>query len=293
MALLMKGAPVAAALCERTAARVRELSQQGITPSLAILRVGEDGGSLAYERSAVKRCEGLGIKTETAALPADAAEEALLSEIRRVNQSAEIHGCLLLRPLPGHMDDVRVCQALDVKKDVDGITAGSMSFVYSGRGEGFAPCTAEACLTLLDHYGIPLRGTRVAVIGRSLVVGRPLAMLLQARDATVTLCHSQTRELPALCREQDILISAAGHIGTVDVLCLREGQVILDVGTNLNSEGKLTGDVVFDRAEPLAGAITPVPGGVGAVTTAVLAAHVVQAAARQAFNIAGVTRTKY
>lgn len=281
MAILMKGAPVAAAICERTAAQVQKLSAQGVTPCLAILRVGENGGDLAYERAAVKRCAGLGIQTETVALPADASEEALLAEIDRINRSGEIHGCLLLRPLPRHMDDYRVCQALDPKKDVDCITAGSMSYVFSGLGEGFWPCTPQACLEILDHYGVELRGARVAVIGRSLVVGRPLAMLLQARDATVTLCHSRTRDLAALCREQDILISAAGHIGTVDGSFVREGQVLLDVGTNVNSEGKLTGDVVFESAQPLAGAITPVPGGVGAVTSSILAAHVVQAALKQ------------
>ena len=289
MAILMKGAPVAAAICARTTAQMQKLAEQGVTPCLAILRVGENGGDVAYERSAVKRCAGLGIRTETVALPADASEEALLAEIDRVNRSEEIHGCLLLRPLPRHMDEYRLCQALDPQKDVDCITAGSMSFVFTGLGEGFWPCTPQACLEILDYYGVGLRGAKAAVIGRSLVVGRPLAMLLQARDATVTLCHSRTKDLAALCREQDILISAAGHIGTVDGSFVREGQVVLDVGTNVGSDGKLTGDVVFDSVEGLVGAITPVPGGVGAVTTSVLAAHVVQAAARQlGVDIAGV-----
>lgn len=281
MAQIMKGAPVAAALCEKTAAQAAELARHGVEPCLAIVRMGEEGGDLAYERAAVKRCAGLGIRTETAALPRNAEQAALLAEIDRVNRSADIHGCLLLRPLPEQIDEYRVCQALAPEKDVDCVTDSSLALAFTGRGRGFLPCTPQAVMELLDYYGVALRGARAAVIGRSLVVGRPLAMLLQARDATVTLCHSRTRDLAAICREQDILIAAAGRADMVDGGFIKPGQIVVDVGTSADSQGRLRGDVAFDQAEPLAGGITPVPGGVGAVTSSVLASHVVLAAARQ------------
>ena len=278
MAQLLYGAPVAAAICERAGSRLAQLKERGIVPGVAILRIGEDGGSAAYERSAIKRCTGLGIRAESVALPAEAGQEALLQEIDRINGREDIHGCLVMMPLPKGLDELAVRQALRPEKDLDCITPSSQSFVFSGRGPGFTPCTPQACLEILDHYGVPLKGARVAVIGRSLAVGRPLSLLLQNRDATVTMCHSGTRELAQICREQDIVISAAGRAGLVTGDFLRPGQVVLDVGTNVTSAGKLTGDVCFDEAESIVAAITPVPGGVGAVTTSVLAEHAVLAA---------------
>ncbi len=278
MAEQLKGAAVAAALCEKLSARVQALREKGVIPRLAILRLGEEPGDLAYERGAVKRCGGLGIELEQVALPRDAEQAALLAEIDRINADRSIHGCLILRPLPPQIDEATVCARLAPEKDVDSITQGSMCRVYTGRGAGFIPCTPQAVLEILDYYGVELTGARVAVIGRSLVVGKPLSLLLQARNATVTMCHTKTRDLARLCREQDILIAAAGHAGTVDERFVHPGQTVIDVGTNQGPDGKLTGDVCFDRVEPLVRAITPVPGGVGAVTTTVLASHVVEAA---------------
>ena len=274
MAELLKGKPVAEAIGDELAGRVR---------ALAIVRVGERPDDLSYERAATKRCEALGIAVRVTALPADCAQAELMGAIEQVNDNAEIHGCLMFRPLPKHLDEEAACAALDPAKDVDGITPGSLYGVFAGRAVGFAPCTAEACVRLLGHYGIELEGASVAVVGRSLVIGRPVAMMLQATNATVTMCHTRTRDVAAVCRAADVVVVAAGHSGTLRADAVCAGQVVVDVGINWDeSAGKLVGDVAFDEVEPVVGAITPVPGGVGGVTTAVLAAHVVEAAERSA-----------
>ena len=281
MAQLMKGAPVAAAMTEQMAARTERLKQAGVTPTLCILRLGERPGDLVYERSAMKRCGKVGIDVREIVLPEGCTRERLLETIEQVNRDGAIHGLLMMRPLPVREDEDAARALLAPEKDVDGITAIAQSKVFTGAGAGYPPCTAQAVTEILDHYGVELAGRRAAVIGRSLVVGRPVAMMLMARDATVTLCHTRTEDLPEICRQADILVSAAGRAGLVTGAFTRPGQVIVDVGINVRA-GKLCGDVDFAAAEPLVGAITPVPGGVGAVTTAVLAAHVVQAAEKAA-----------
>lgn len=281
MAQLMKGAPVAAAMTEQMAARTERLKQAGVTPTLCILRLGERPGDLVYERSAMKRCGKVGIDVREIVLPEGCTRERLLETIEQVNRDSAIHGLLMMRPLPVREDEDAARALLAPEKDVDGITAIAQSKVFTGAGAGYPPCTAQAVIEILDHYGVELAGRRAAVIGRSLVVGRPVAMMLMARDATVTLCHTRTEDLPEICRQADILVSAAGRAGLVTGAFTRPGQVIVDVGINVRA-GKLCGDVDFAAAEPLVGAITPVPGGVGAVTTAVLAAHVVQAAEKAA-----------
>lgn len=281
MAQLMKGAPVAAAMTEQMAARTERLKQAGVMPTLCILRLGERPGDLVYESSAMKRCGKVGIDVREIVLPEGCTRERLLETIEQVNRDGAIHGLLMMRPLPVREDEDAARALLAPEKDVDGITAIAQSKVFTGAGAGYPPCTAQAVIEILDHYGVELAGRRAAVIGRSLVVGRPVAMMLMARDATVTLCHTRTEELPEICRQADILVSAAGRAGLVTGAFTRPGQVIVDVGINVRA-GKLCGDVDFAAAEPLVGAITPVPGGVGAVTTAVLAAHVVQAAEKAA-----------
>lgn len=282
MAEILKGAAVAAALCEQLQSRREVLAARGIVPRLAIVRLGQEASSLAYERGAAKRCAALGIALERTALPRDISQAELLEEIARLNGDERIHGILLLRPLPKQVNDALACAALATEKDVDGVTPASMARVYAGRGPGFIPCTAQAVLELLDYYKVPLAGTRAAVLGRSLITGRPLALLLQARNATVTLCHSQTRNLAALCREQELLICAVGRAGLLDERFVRAGQTVVDVGINPLPEGGVTGDVRLEQVEPLVRAVTPVPGGVGTVTTAVLAEHVLQAAENRA-----------
>jgi len=278
MAEIWRGAPAADAVTEELAERARRLRAKGIEPALAILRVGERPDDVAYERGAVSRCGKAGAAVRRFLLPAGCSREELLDNIQRINEDESIHGCLLLRPLPNKEDEWRACELLAPEKDVDCITPGALGAVFSGRGAGYPPCTAQACIELLDHYGVSLKGKRVTVIGRSLVVGRPLSMLLQRRDATVTMCHTGTVDMPDACRNAEILIAAAGRAGLVDERFVTAGQIVLDVGINVDGKGRLCGDVAFDAVEHIVGAVTPVPGGVGSVTTTVLAKHVIEAA---------------
>lgn len=280
MAKIMKGAEVTAALNEELKNRVAALADKKVTPTLAVLRVGEREDDISYEKGVLKRCDGIGVTVKRFLLPADVSQDKLLEVIEEINQDQTIHGCLIFRPLPKHLDDQAVRQALKPEKDVDGITDGSLAGVFTGSGEGFPPCTAQACIEILDHFQIPLKGKRVTVIGRSLVVGKPLAMMLLARHATITVCHTRTVDMADRCREAEIICAAAGVANMVTKDFLSSGQVVIDVGINFTPEGKLVGDVDFAAAEAIVDAITPVPGGVGTVTTSVLAKHVIMAAER-------------
>lgn len=280
MAELWKGGPVAATLTEELTKRAEVLKERGVIPTLAVVRLGENPSDISYEAAVVKRCGKTGIEVKGFPLPGDCEQARLLDVIRIVNRDRSIHGCLLFRPLPDRAMETAACALLDPAKDVDGMTAASLAGVFAGTGTGFPPCTAQACLEMLDHYGVKLSGRHAVVVGRSLVIGRPLAMLLQSRDATVTMCHSKTKDLPALCRQGDILVAAAGRAGLIGASCAAPGQIVIDVGANVDEDGRLRGDVDFETAEPIVGAITPVPGGVGAVTTAVLCKHVIEAAER-------------
>ena len=278
MSVILKGAPVVAAMNEANAARCAALREKGVVPTLAVVRVGAREDDLSYEKGVMARCAKVGVEVKQFLLPADAAQEELLGVIACINADPSIHGCLLFRPLPRQFDDRTVRAALAPEKDIDGITDGSLAGVFTNTALGYPPCTAQACLEILKFYGIPLSGRRAVVVGRSLVVGKPAAMMLDRENATVTLCNSRTRDLPEVCRAADIVVVAMGKAGTVGAEHLREGQVVVDVGIHVNEEGKLCGDVRFGEAEPLVEAITPVPGGVGTVTTSVLVSHVVEAA---------------
>lgn len=281
MTELLRGAPVAAAISDDAASRAAALAARGVTPRLAIVRVGERPDDLSYERGALRRCERVGIEVERHAFPEGTATDALIDAVRAINGDRAVHGCLVLRPLPAPADDAAVCAALDPAKDVDCATEASLCSVLAGRGAGFAPCTAEAVVAVLDHYGYELEGARAAVVGRSLVIGRPVAMMLLARNATVTMCHTRTRDLDAELSRADVVVAAAGHARTVGAGALRAGQVVIDVGINWDEAAQaLVGDVDADVAIGVVDAITPVPGGVGSVTTAILARHVVEAAER-------------
>ena len=282
MARILKGAPVVAAMNEANAARCAALQARGIRPTLAVVRVGSREDDLSYEKGVLTRCGKVGVEVRQFLLPADAAQAQLLEVIGQVNADPGIHGCLLFRPLPAQFDDRTIRAALAPEKDIDGITDGSLAGVFTNTAIGYPPCTAQACLEILKHYQIPLSGRRAVVVGRSLVVGKPAAMMLDRENATVTLCNSRTRNLPALCREAEIVVVAMGKAGAIDAGCLRAGQVVVDVGIHVNAEGKLCGDVQFAEAEPVVEAITPVPGGVGTVTTSVLVSHVVEAAEKAA-----------
>jgi len=280
-AQLLKGAPVAAAINENTAARAAALKEKGVVPTLAIFRVGERADDLSYERGAMKRCEGVGVAVKNVVLPADVDSDTFFKTLDELNNDPAVHGILMFRPLPKHLDNEKARQMLNPAKDIDGCTDGSLAGVFANTKVGFPPCTAPAAMEILDFYGVDCKGKRAAVIGRSLVVGRPAAMMLMHKNATVTICHTRTVDMPSVTREADILIVCAGQMETIGKEYLREGQIVVDVGINWNEEkGKLCGDVKFDEAEHFVGAVTPVPGGVGSVTTSVLVNHVVEAAER-------------
>ena len=280
MATLLRGAEVVSALNEKVQTDVRALTARGVVPTLAILRVGEKPDDLAYERGAMKRAETVGVAIRQIVLPETVSQEALLSEITQINADDSIHGCLMLHPLPKHIDDSVVREALLPEKDIDGITQGSLAGVFAGTKRGFPPCTAKACMEMLAYYNIDPAGKNAVVIGRSLVIGKPVAMMLLQQNATVTICHTRTKDMPSVTKRAEILIVAAGKPGVVGAEYVSAGQTVLDVGINFTSEGKMTGDADFSAVEPIVGAITPVPGGVGTVTTSVLMAHVVEAANR-------------
>lgn len=280
MGILLKGAETAAALTEKARERVVQLRQKGVEPTLAIVRVGEREDNLAYERGATKRCAQAGVVVKSYALPNDAEQPELLKVIEKLNADSTVHGVLIMRPLPEHFDDEAVCRALSPLKDVDGITEGSVAAVYSGSKKGFAPCTAQACVEILKHYDIPTTGRRAVVVGRSLVIGKPVAMLLLAENMTVTVCHTKTENLPDVCKEADVLVVAAGKAGMLGAESVGSGQVVLDVGIHVGKDNKICGDVRTPEVEEIVYAVTPVPGGVGTVTTSVLALHVVTAAER-------------
>lgn len=281
MAKQLLGKEVTAALNERIKADVKKLEEKGVTPTLGIVRVGERPDDVSYERGAIKRCETLGVAYEKFLLPANVTQEELMKTIDEVNHNDGIHGVLIFRPLPKHLDEDAVVKALAPEKDVDGITDGSMVGVFTSTPQGFPPCTPQACMEILDHYGIDCTGKKAVVVGRSLVVGKPAAMMLLKKNATVTICHTRTKDMPSVVKEAEIVIVAAGRAGVVDDTYLSPGQIVIDVGINVNEEGKLCGDVLYEKAEPIVDAITPVPGGVGSVTTSVLVGHVVEAAMRK------------
>ena len=281
MAKQLLGKEVTAALNERIKADVATLNAKGIKPTLGIIRVGERPDDLSYERGATKRCETLGVEYKKFLLPADVTQEELLKVVYEVNKDDNIHGVLMFRPLPKHIDQTLVENALAAEKDVDCQTDASLGGVFTGKKVGFPPCTPQACMEILDHYGIDCTGKKAVVIGRSLVVGKPAAMMLIKKNATVTTCHTRTIDMPSVAREAEILIVAAGRAGVVGKEYVSPGQTVIDVGINVNEEGKLCGDVNYAEVEPIVDAITPVPGGVGSVTTSVLVGHVVEAAMRK------------
>ncbi len=271
MSIEMRGADVAKAMKEELIREVDSLKAEGIQPCLAIVRAGARPDDLAYERGARKRMELVGIECRVAKLPENISQKELEREFSDVNEDPGVHGILLLRPLPGNLDAGPLKAMIDPMKDVDGMSPENVAKVFAGDEDGFAPCTAEAVMEMLHHYGISLKGQKAAVIGRSMVVGRPLSMLLMKEHATVTICHTRTADLKEECKGADILIAAAGKAGMITEEMAGEGAVVVDVGINVNEEGKLCGDVDYDAVMKKASYISPVPGGVGSVTSSVLA----------------------
>lgn len=279
-ATILEGPAVAEAISEDVMRRVGALRERGVEPCLAIMRVGERPDDLSYERGACKRAQLVGVTIRNFVFDEDVTTDELMACVEAVNADDAIHGLLVLRPLPAHVDEERVCNALATYKDVDACNERSLGAIFTGSDMGFAPCTAQACIEILDHYGIELAGKRAVVIGRSLVIGKPLAMMLLARNATVTIAHSRSVGLEELVRGADIVVACVGRALMIGKPHVSPGQTLIDVGINVTEEGKLVGDVAFDEVVDIVDAITPVPRGVGSVTTSVLCKHVVQAAER-------------
>ena len=287
MAKQLLGKEVNEALVAALQTRTAALKEKGVQACLGIIRLGENPSDLSYEKGATKRAEEVGVAVKNYILPETATKEEVLKVIDEVNADDSVHGVLMFRPLPKHLkaDQDEICNRLAPKKDVDSMTHMSNAGVFEGQDLGYAPCTPAACMEILDHYGIDCKGKNAVVIGRSLVVGKPAAMMLMAKNATVTICHTKTVDTAAICREADIVISAAGVLKSLTKDYVRPGQVVIDVSMNWDAEkvtakgvGGMSGDAIFDEVEPIVEAITPVPGGVGAVTTSVLMKHVVEAA---------------
>lgn len=289
MAKQLLAKEVTAAMVEKLQARVSVLKEKGVTPTLGILRCGENPSDLSYERGATKRADEIGVAVEKVVLPEDVSKEELLATIDKLNANNNIHGVLMFRPLPRHLkaDQDEICNRLCAEKDIDCMTDLSNAGVFTGKKLGFAPCTPQACMEILDYYGIDCKGKNAVIIGRSLVVGKPAAMMLMAKNATVTVCHTKTVNTAEIVRNADIVVSAAGVLKSLTRDFVRPGQVVIDVSMNWDPEkvtskgvGGMAGDAVFAEVEPIVDAITPVPGGVGGVTNVVLISHVVEAAER-------------
>ncbi len=288
MAKRLLGKEVNEALVAKLLERTTALREKGVVPTLGIVRVGANPSDLSYEKGATTKGEQVGVEVKKFELPEDATKEDVLALIDQVNADDSIHGVLMFRPLPKHLknDQNEICNRLDPKKDVDCMTHLSNAGVFEDRKDlGYAPCTPAACMEILDHYGIDCKGKKACVIGRSLVVGKPAAMMLMSKNATVTVCHTRTVDTASIAREADIIISAAGVLKSLTKDFVRPGQIVIDVSMNWDAEkvtskgkGGMSGDAIFDEVEPIVEAITPVPGGVGAVTTSVLMKHVVEAA---------------
>ena len=278
MSKVMLGKEVFTAMREEQKKQVEALRAKGVVPKLAILRVGENPDDCSYERGAMKRMESTGIEVKNVVLPGDVSPEEFDKAFNDINEDDSIHGILMLRPLPKHINEEAYVNRINPRKDMDGMCPDNMAKIFAGDKSGMAPCTAEAVIRMLDHYKIDLTGKNVAVIGRSMVVGRPLAMLLVGRNATVTICHTRTKNLKDILKKSDIVCCAAGAAKMVSGDMLPEGIVAVDVGINVDENGKLCGDIDYESAEKKTAYISPVPRGVGSVTTSVLAGHVIKSA---------------
>lgn len=275
---ILKGADVVSAINHSLQ---QELASSSYIPRLAIIRVGERPDDISYERGAIKRMNTVGLRCDSYVFEESISHAKFVEEFQKINTDPDIDGILLLRPLPKHIDETVITALISPEKDVDGISPYNMAKIFSGDETGFASCTAQAVIEILDYANIPLTGKRVTIIGRSLVVGKPLAMLCIKRNATVTICHTKTLHIEETCRQAEILIACAGQANMVDHSYIGDHAIVIDVGINVDRQNKLCGDVDLNSITPIASLATPVPGGVGTVTTSVLAKHVIQAAKLQ------------
>ena len=282
----LRGSAAAKEIQEQIIKRLEEYKNSGDypgrVPRLGIVRVGKRQDDIAYENGAVKRIRSLGMEAEVFKYPEDISNERFLKEFKSVNDNKTIDGILLFSPLPASLDERKILDILNPEKDLDGLTLFNQARLYRGEECGFVPCTADAVIQILKHAGVELTGKNVAVVGRSPVIGKPVSMLLSCEDATVTMCHSKTKDLKDICRRADIVVAAVGRPRMIDEGYISEGCIVIDVGINVDPDGNICGDVDYDSVSTKASLITPVPGGVGSVTTTILASHLLDAAIKGA-----------
>ena len=277
MGMKLEGKPVVQGLRETLKERIQALGARGVTPTILIFRVGSREDDISYERGILKSCEALGIKSQVMPLLADIPMEELIKNIETANKDPEIHGIMLFRPLPAHLDQGKISKVIDPVKDIDCMSPENLEKVFEGSAAGYAPCTPKAVVEMLKGHQIPLKGANVVIAGRSMVVGKPLAMLLLNEDATVTICHSKTKDMPAVTRKADIVVAAIGKAMFMNSDFFNPDSVVIDVGINDAGDGKICGDVDFEQVIDKVKAITPAVGGVGSITTTILLSHAVQA----------------
>ncbi len=275
-----RGMPAVKAMAEDFKSRVAQLKDRGVYPKLAVVRVGERDDDIAYEKGIMKRFGAVEAEVEVIKLPLDIDETSFEQTIERLNDDDKVHGILVFRPLPKQLSDDRLKELIRPDKDVDSISMVNAAKVFAGDSTGYAPCTAQAVMELLEHYKVDLTGKRVAIVGRSLVVGKPLAMLMLGKNATVTVCHTRTKNIEEECRRADILVACAGSAKMIKTAYTNQGQIVVDVGINF-VDGVMCGDVDYAEVAENVAAITPVPGGVGTVTTSVLLKHTLESAQRR------------
>ena len=279
MAQLIDGKKISQEIKDELRQTVSELKAQGKEGALAVIQVGSDPASSVYVRNKKRACEYIGIRSESYELPEQTSEDELLALIDRLNRDPKINGILCQLPVPAHMDEDKIIRAIDPAKDVDGFHAQNVGALVIGQ-QGFVSCTPAGIIQLLKRSGVETAGKNCVIVGRSNIVGKPMALLMLRENATVTVCHSKTKNLPEICRQADILIVAIGRPKMITAEYVKEGAVVIDVGIHRQEDGKLCGDVDFDQVEPIAGAITPVPGGVGPMTIAMLMNNCVEAMTR-------------
>ena len=274
---IIKGKPVADKITEDLKKEVENLNEMGINPKLAIVRVGERPDDLAYERGALKRCQNIGIETEVIELDENISQDEFIKAIHKLNEDDKVNGILTFRPLPKHLSEDEIKYEISPKKDIDCFNPINTAKIVENDKTGYPPCTPTAVIEILKHYDINLTGANIVVLGRSMVVGKPLSMLLLNENATVNICHSKTRNLPEIASQADILVAAVGRAKMVKKNYVKDGAIVIDVGVNVDDQGNLCGDVDMEDVLDKVSMITPVPGGVGAVTTSILATNIVKA----------------
>lgn len=282
MGEIIKGKPVGDALSEVLKGECEALVKDGIQPKLAILRVGAKPNDLSYEKGALKKCDTIGIKAEVTELPEGTTQEEYIEALEKLNKDSSVNGILTFRPLPKGIDEEVIKNVIAPEKDVDCFSPMNTAKLMEGDKTGFPPCTPTAVVEILKHYNVPLKGAKVVVLGRSMVVGKPVSMLLLGENATVTICHSKTQDLQKVCADADVLVAGVGRARMVTADYVKEGAVVIDVGINAKPEGGgICGDVDTDDVVGKASMVTPVPAGVGSVTTSILAKHVIKACKQQ------------